>query len=101
MNSYCETWFYDSRIIQLLCRMENLEELTLFLVIMKFNSTYIDGNHLYNDVLVHMTRLNEFIFNIHNEVYNLDVQIDFSSIDDIQRSFIEKRNRQIVFFCWK
>ncbi|CAF1320300.1 unnamed protein product [Rotaria sordida] len=60
--TYSRTDFYDSRVVPLLCRMSNLEELTLYLSIRRIESTYIDGTHLYDEILIHMPQLNKFNF---------------------------------------
>ncbi|CAF1086880.1 unnamed protein product [Rotaria sordida] len=52
--TYVQTYFYDSRVVPLLYRMLNLEELTLYLSIRRIESTYIDGTHLYDEILIHM-----------------------------------------------
>ncbi|CAF4624052.1 unnamed protein product [Rotaria sp. Silwood1] len=62
LTSYWYTYFYNNRIVSLLHRMLNLEELTLFLSIIRNESTYIDGTQLYNDFLINIPRLNKFIF---------------------------------------
>jgi hypothetical protein len=56
--------------------MSNLEELILFLFVVRRESTYIDGNHLYDEILIHMSQLNKFTFNISTTVYNNDASID-------------------------
>ncbi|CAF4857114.1 unnamed protein product, partial [Rotaria sp. Silwood1] len=61
LTSYWYTYFYNNRIVPLLHRMLNLEELTLFLSIIRNESTYIDGTQLYNDFLINIPRLNKFI----------------------------------------
>lgn len=73
--------------------MSNLEELTLFLSVIRIESTYIDGIHLYDEVLINMTRLNKFRFSIISRVKTFE--IDRPSNDDILRSFIGKTNEQV------
>ncbi|CAF4615608.1 unnamed protein product, partial [Rotaria socialis] len=43
LTSQWYTYFYNDRIVPLLRRMLNLEELTLFLSIIRNESTYFDG----------------------------------------------------------
>jgi hypothetical protein len=69
--------------------MINLEELMLFMSIIRSNKNYIDGNELYDDILIYMPRLNKFTFNIYTNV-DKRVEIAFSSNEDIQRSFSRK-----------
>ncbi len=75
--------------------MSNLEELTLFLFVKRINSTYIDGIHLNDEILIHMPRLNKFTFSITTLVCNRKSNIILPSNNDIQRSFIERRYQQI------
>ncbi|CAF1626699.1 unnamed protein product [Rotaria sp. Silwood1] len=87
--SYFQTYAYDKRIVPLLRRMLNLEELTLLISATRIKLPYIDGNHLYNDFLVKMPRLNKFTFSINTLIDDKDVKIDLPSNDDIQNSFIK------------
>jgi hypothetical protein len=75
--------------------MINLEELILFLTVIKFDSNFIDGIQLYDQVLIYMPQLNKFIFSIHTSVILENIEIDFSSNEDIQRSFIGRRYGQV------
>jgi len=70
--------------------MINLEELILYLSIIRSNKNYIDGSELYDDILIYMPRLNKFTFTIHTNVDKNNVEIAFSSNEDIQRSFSRK-----------
>ena len=47
--------------------MINLEELKLYLLVIRFDSTYIDGIQLYDQFLIYMTQLKKFTFNIKTE----------------------------------
>ncbi len=69
--------------------MINLEELKLYLLIKIFDSNYIDGIQLYDQLLFHMTKLNKFTFSIQTLVYKCKTEINLSSNEDIQRSFID------------
>jgi hypothetical protein len=73
--------------------MINIEDLTLFLNLIRVDSTYIDGTHLYNDVLAFMPQLHKFTFSINTTVLNTDLELVLPSNDDIRLSFIEKGNR--------
>jgi len=68
--------------------MINLEELILFLSVIRTDSNYIDGIQLYDDILINMPRLNKFTFNIDTCVVKKNIGIAFSSNEDIQRTFI-------------
>ena len=79
---------YNNRILPLLRRMTQLENLTLSFVV-ENRSSFIDGTHLNNEILSKMPHLNTFIFDI---VTN-DVEIaneSLPSCDDIRRMLIEK-----------
>jgi hypothetical protein len=65
---------------------------------MRTESTYIDGNQLYDEVLKYMPRLNKFVFSIHTHIINDDIRIDLPSNDDIRNSFI-KRGFQSIDIC--
>ena len=70
--------------------MINLEELILYLSIIRSNKNYIDGNELYDDILIYMPRLNKFTFNIHTNIDRKNDEIVFSSNEDMMRSFNRK-----------
>ncbi|CAF1430375.1 unnamed protein product [Rotaria sordida] len=94
------TWFYDEEVVPLLSRMLNLEELTLFILVIRTNTIYIDGNQLYDKVLNYMPRLNKFIFSIHTRIMN-DYYKTITSLpskSDIRNSFI-KRGIQSIGIC--
>lgn len=55
-------------IIPLLQRMINLEELTLYLSIIRFDSNYIDGTQLQDDILSFMPRLTKFTFSLETAI---------------------------------
>jgi len=92
------TCFYDNQVVPLLRRMLNLEELTLFLPVVRVESTYIDGKQLYDEVLMHMPQLKLFIFNIHTHILNSDIRVDLPSNNDIRNSFIERGYQQVDSF---
>ncbi|CAF3388858.1 unnamed protein product [Rotaria sp. Silwood2] len=92
-----DSWQYDNLIVPLLCRMINLEELKLFLLIKRFNSIYVDGIQLYNQFLIYMTQLKKFTFCINTEVYN-EVTVELPSNEDIQRSFIGRGYQQVTSY---
>ena len=57
------TYVYEEVVLPTLQRMINLEKLSLSLVI-DCERRFLDGNHLKADVLRHMSRLEDFVFNI-------------------------------------
>ena len=90
MTSFLPTTYYDDEIVPLLRRMSNLEELILYLRVMRDDLPYIDGHHLSDEIFLHMPRLNKFTFRISTMVLNLDGNLTHLSNDDIQRSFVGK-----------
>ena len=95
LTSFNHTYDYDNLIVPLLRRMINLEELKLYLSVIRFDSTYIDGIQLYDQILIYMPQLNKFTFNIKTNVINKNVKIDLPSNEDIQRSFIGRGYQQV------
>ncbi|CAF3164706.1 unnamed protein product [Rotaria sp. Silwood2] len=89
---------YDELLVPLFCRMINLEELKLYLLVGRFNSSYIDGIQLYDQFLMYMTQLNKFTFNIKSKVYNTDVRVELPSNEDIQRSFIGRGYQKVASY---
>ncbi|CAF1457559.1 unnamed protein product [Adineta steineri] len=86
---------FDDYIIPLLRRMINLEELILFLSVERVDSTVIDDIELYDQVLVHMSHLNKFVFSIHTDVFFENNEIDVPSNEDIQNSFIGREYGEV------
>ena len=73
--------------------MSNLEELSLY-----FINTYgpiIDGDNLEKNIINHMTKLNKFTFNIRS-IIRLNNQINLPSNEDIQNTFRNFKNNQII-----
>ncbi|CAF1288101.1 unnamed protein product [Adineta steineri] len=89
------TCCFDKYIIPLLCRMINLKELTLFIGVIRVDSTLIDGTELYDQVLVHMSHLNKFVFSINTSVLIMNNEIDLPSNEDIQNSFIGREYGEV------
>ncbi|CAF3049153.1 unnamed protein product [Rotaria sp. Silwood2] len=73
------------KISLLFRRMINLEQLTLYLTI-NMETAFIDGTHIYNEILVHMPQLHIFNFCICTEI-DIDRLVDHLSKDDIQETF--------------
>ncbi|CAF1203041.1 unnamed protein product [Adineta steineri] len=86
---------YDKYIIPLLHRMINLEELILFLIAIRTDSTLVDGTELYDEVLVHMSQLNKFVFSINTNVFIENNEMDVPSNEEIQNSFIGRGYGQV------
>ena len=92
-------FFYDEQVVPLLRRMSNLEELSLLLSFIRFNSTFIDGKQLYNDFLMYMTKLQTFSFSIHTQLINQNVRIKLPSANDLRNSFFELGYKHIDAFA--
>ncbi|CAF1423164.1 unnamed protein product [Rotaria sordida] len=95
LTSINYTHVYDEHITQLLHQMINLEELILFLTVVRIDSNFIDGHQLYDEVVFYMPKLNKFLFSINTSVILKNIDIDFSSNEYIQRSFIGKGYGQV------
>ncbi|CAF1058471.1 unnamed protein product [Rotaria sordida] len=77
---------YDNLIVPLLRRMPNIEELTLCLDV-ENRSKFIDGAVLHKDILIHMPRINIFLFNIITIDHHVDLSYWFKN-DDIEETYI-------------
>ncbi|CAF4042360.1 unnamed protein product [Rotaria sp. Silwood2] len=95
LTSLDDTYNYDDEIIPLLHRMMNLEELMLCLSIIRVDLPYIDGTHLHEEIQSHMPRLNKLIFSINTTIVKNNININFPSNEDIQRTFIERGYQQV------
>lgn len=98
LTSLCGTSDYDTLIVPLLCRMINLENLKLYLLVKRIHPIYIDGNELYNQFLIHMTQLKKFTFYITTKIPNSNVHIELPSNVDIQHSFHERYSQQVASY---
>ncbi|CAF3909554.1 unnamed protein product [Adineta steineri] len=75
----------DELILPLLRRMSNLERLTLYLSLDRYTS-FIDGNHLQQDIINQLPRLNKFLFNIYSFINITDLLYQPTN-EDIQSTF--------------
>jgi hypothetical protein len=78
--------------------MINLEELKLYLLVERRNSTYIDGIQLYDQFLIYLTQLNKFTFGIFTRVVKKNIGIELPSNEDIQRSFLGRGYPQVASY---
>ena len=92
------TTVYDTFIVPLLRGMVNLDELQLYLRVVRYNSTYIDGNQLYDQFLVYMTKLKKFTFDINTKVVNENADSQLPSNEDIEQSFFGKGYSQVISY---
>ncbi|CAF4379082.1 unnamed protein product, partial [Adineta steineri] len=86
--SFDKTIEYDTKIVPLLRHVSKLEKLALSLIVDRRNS-FIDGNHLVNDVLSEMSHLHTFIFNIITNKVIIEEEF-LPTRDNILRPLIEK-----------
>ncbi|CAF1182272.1 unnamed protein product [Rotaria sordida] len=100
LTSLDYTFEYDTLIVPLLCRMINLEELQLYLSVGRFDSTFIDGNQLYDQFLIYMTQLKKFTFNIKTRITFEAVTDELPTNEDIQRTFIERGYQQVASYVY-
>lgn len=74
--------------------MISLEKLILNFTVTN-RSTFIDGNHFQNEILLHMPRLQSFAFDIVTYI-NFGQEVNIQSNDDIQNTFLNKRYGQVT-----
>ncbi|CAF4091079.1 unnamed protein product, partial [Rotaria sordida] len=85
---------YDTENLPLFRHIPNLEELTLYIMVYD-RTTFIDGTHIYNEILVHLPRLHIFNFYI-STCPKMDHLVRHLSKDDIQRILINNIKYQPV-----
>ena len=69
--------------------MINLEELKLLLMVVRSNRNYIDGNELYENILVYLPKLQNFKFSINTSIIKSRKRF-LSSRENMKLSFIRK-----------
>ena len=98
LTSYARTFHYDDLIVPFLRRLINLEELTLFLTIIRIDSNHIDGIQLHDEILLSMPRLNKFVFSLETAIQKTR-EIVLSSNEQIQRTFIQRGFQSVGSYC--
>ncbi|CAF4923557.1 unnamed protein product [Rotaria sp. Silwood1] len=89
----CNSHTYYNHILPLLRHMSNIEQLNL-LLIFENQTTFINGKHIYDEIIVHMSRLR--IFNFCFCTFMLLCQsIDHLSKDDILETFSNNIYQQV------
>lgn len=96
MTSYKHTEVYDSHVVPLLRRMISLKQLMLCLTA-THRTAFIDGIHFENEILIHMPRLQKFIFNILTYAHVIHEE-NQQSDDDIRRTFLNGRYDQVACY---
>ncbi|UJR09477.1 hypothetical protein I4U23_013715 [Adineta vaga] len=94
-------YFYEESVVPLLHRMSNIEQLSLYLVIDRSyapSNSFVDGDDLKKDITCYMPNLNNFVFSIHSVIHNLDFSTHLSSNQDIQHTFKDFKDYQIVSY---
>ncbi|CAF1154908.1 unnamed protein product [Rotaria sordida] len=84
---------YDNQVVPLLHRMYNLQDLTLYIQI-KERNRLVDGIQLENDILIHLSKLQRFVFYICTFT-SVNHPVTLLSNDDIQRTFSNVKFGQI------
>ncbi|CAM4809784.1 unnamed protein product [Rotaria magnacalcarata] len=87
---------YDTHVLPILRRMISLEQLMLYLTVFK-RSTFIDGAHFENEILIHMPRLQRFIFDVFAHT-NVISEVNLRLNDDIQSTFLNGRYGRVVTY---
>ncbi|CAF3888562.1 unnamed protein product [Rotaria sp. Silwood1] len=66
----------------------------------KSNSTFIDGIQLYDQLLIHMTQLKKFTFNIKTTAFKNknNTRVELPSNEDIQHSFVGRGYQQVASY---
>lgn len=77
---------YDNRVLPLIRRLTNLEELTLCLTVRNRNQV-IDGSHLHNEILRHLPLLVRLIFDIRSWSTAANDLAEPLSNENIQQTF--------------
>ncbi|CAF2887789.1 unnamed protein product [Rotaria sp. Silwood2] len=85
LQSGCFNGTYYGHVLSLLHRMSNIEALNLHLTIDN-QTTFIDGKHIYNEFIVHMSRLRTFNFYFYTFIL-LNKSVNNLSKDDILQTF--------------
>ncbi|CAF4622888.1 unnamed protein product [Rotaria sp. Silwood2] len=85
LQSGCFNGTYYGHVLSLLHRMSNIEALNLHLTIDN-QTTFIDGKHIYNEFIVHMSRLRTFNFYFCTFIL-LNKSVNNLSKDDILQTF--------------
>ncbi len=93
MTSISKTSCYVEVIVPHLQRMINLKKLALYFVA-HGGKTFIDGNNLKKNIINHMPRLNEFIFNICSIIPRN--QMHLLSNENIHRTFTSFKNYKVI-----
>ncbi|CAF3454523.1 unnamed protein product, partial [Rotaria sp. Silwood2] len=84
---------YDNQVVPLLHRMYNLQDLTLYIQI-KERNRLVDGIQLENDILIHLSKLQRFVFYICTFT-SANHPVTPLSNDDIQRTFSNVKFGQV------
>ncbi|CAF4884101.1 unnamed protein product [Rotaria sp. Silwood1] len=89
----CNSHTYYNHILPLLRHMSNIEQLNL-LLIFENQTTFINGKHIYDEIIVHMSRLRIFNF-CFCTFMRLYQSIDHLSKDDILETFSNNIYQQV------
>jgi hypothetical protein len=89
------TYAYEEVVVPTLQRMINLDKLSLSLVI-DCEGRFLDGNHLKADVLRHMPRLEDFVFNIRSIMpFRID-PVHLQTNEDIRCTLTDLTKHRVI-----
>ncbi|CAF3765759.1 unnamed protein product [Rotaria magnacalcarata] len=94
LTSYCHTKMYDIHILPIIRQMVYLKELALFFPVDE-RSRFIDGIHLENEIIIYLSHLQRFTFNITTHTESTKNEVHLQSNDDIRRTFLNWRFGQV------
>ncbi|CAM4844723.1 unnamed protein product [Rotaria magnacalcarata] len=94
LSSYSDINEYDSYILPLIRQMKYLKELALYLAVNN-RSTFIDGTHLKNEILIYLPQIQIFTFNIKTHCKFMSNEMYIQSNNDISRTFINWQYGQV------
>lgn len=92
---FAYSYLYDELILPLLFRMTNLEKLILDFHV--YHDKPIDGDHLEKELIRHLTKWNNFMFNIRS-IISLSFLSYLPSIEDIQCSFRNFKDYPVISY---
>jgi hypothetical protein len=90
LTSYDDTKDYDSHKLPLVRQMTYLEELTLSIRVHQ-QSTFIDGLHLENEMLIYLPQFQIFTINITTHGESMSNEMYMQSNNDLRRTFLNWR----------
>ncbi|CAF3642706.1 unnamed protein product [Rotaria socialis] len=94
LQSYDMDDLPDLKSFSLICYSKISEPDNLLVRLLRQSTRFVDGTHIYNEILSHMTRLRTFTFYVSTENYVHDSTLRLSN-NDIQETFKNMENQQV------